>query len=650
MLLGILVALPSFAFAQTPPKPPPSNPPGAAATQPPEETARQVLQRAERLALARQTDAAIRLLQDWRARQGRNPRVTLRLARFLRDTGRWKELEELADEELKDLTGAEETALLRLLAEARFELGHRDEAIAQLRAILKAHPGEISYARMVASTLSRHEETAEAIGVLLQARETSGDPGVFAQQLGALYAKEDRVADAATEFLRVIQQTPRNYSLMRSRILDLIADHPPRREEVMEVVEKAATAGRKTARLQLLLGELRQRSGDDSGAWELVSPLIADPAMVMELFQVARAMLAESRLPDADPVESRRSLRLGQRILSGLIEGATLPKNLQGKAYDTLSRIWLALLENPSFPELPTPARREVLEGARQSILDMARLFPHDHRVTAALLRLGRSYVDLLHEPRSAIALFERIQVDPNASEVEIHAARVELGRAFMAAGDTTRARSLFETMGKDMSFVEGQGRAHYHLGQLDLMGGHFQRAKERFSAVAFESPSAGYTNDALDLALLLAEELMGKSDREGLSHYGRALYFRITAQEDSMRNELHAVARSNSPVLRARALFELAKNDADHGRDAAALRQIDLLVKEAPRSRPLVAALELKGDLLLRTGRPRAAFAAWEKLLNDHYDYVFLDRVRTKMRALKDAEPATGTDGKELP
>ena len=636
MVAGAAVAVPGVGNVRA--EPAVARPPEVAPAEVPPhpETPDRVLRRAQQLALSRQKEAAIRLLETWTEKEGDNPKVIRRLASLYRDTQNWDKLATLVQEQLKKGATGDETALRRLLAEAQFERGQRDEAIAGLRAILKVHPTEPSYARMVASTLSRHGENAAAIEILLEARRRENDPHSFAQQLGALYEKEGQPVEATRQFLLVIIKTPMNLSLMRTRILELYPKHPPQASAVMTEVEKAAAGYPAVPQLKVLLGEMRQLSGDEERAWEIISPLLANPSVLADLLQTAQAGISESRLPGADPVISRRSLRLSQKILEGLLQGNRLPKSLQARAYDALNRSWLALLENPTFEELPLKQQEEALSGAKATILEMARRFPHDQQITASLLRLARAYVDLLHQPEDAIKLYRRIQVDPNASEVEIHTARAGLGRAFMAAGDTTRARRLFEQMGSDMSFVEGQGRAHYHLGQLDFMGGRFEQAKDRLSVVAFESPSADYTNDALDLALLLSEELMGDNDEASLSHYGRALFFRIAAREDSLLLELEKVTRGNSPVLRARARYELAVDDFDHHRDKDASRQISRFLKEDSESRQLPAVLELQGDLFLREGREEAALASYDRLLMNHEDYIFLNRVRDKIRALR--------------
>jgi tetratricopeptide (TPR) repeat protein len=278
----------------------------------------------------------------------------------------------------------------------------------------------------------------------------------------------------------------------------------------------------------------------------------------------------------------------------------------------------------------------------------MTERFPEDQHTTASLLRLARAYVEILHRPADAIPLFERIQLNPNAGIAEVQLARVGLGQAYMAAGDTTAARVLFDRMGADSDFQDGQGRAHYHLGQLDFMGGQFESAKRRLSAVAFEAPSASYTNDALDLALLLGEEMMDTPDEVGLRHYGRALYWETVGDDAQRLEELKLMARESSTGLRARARYELARYWSEQGETELALREIERLLTDDLGSRQVPSALELQGDILRRAGRENAALASYETLLRDHEGYIFMDEVRDKIRALQRGDDAAAEG--ELP
>jgi tetratricopeptide (TPR) repeat protein len=189
-------------------------------------------------------------------------------------------------------------------------------------------------------------------------------------------------------------------------------------------------------------------------------------------------------------------------------------------------RSLIAVLDNDAFAGLPSGERGQWLEDSRLAVLEMNQRYPGNRMAEAATLRLAEVYTDGLGDADKAIELFDAVAQDPSASAENISLARIGLARAYVVAGDTLQAREAFIRIGTDTQNPSTQSRANYHLGLLDFMGGEFQQAEDRLKAVALKTPRASFTNDALDLAILIAEENFGGApDEEGLRMYGVMLY-----------------------------------------------------------------------------------------------------------------------------
>jgi tetratricopeptide (TPR) repeat protein len=331
-------------------------------------------------------------------------------------------------------------------------------------------------------------------------------------------------------------------------------------------------------------------------------------------------------------------LQLSARVLKGLLLSGSLPKTLEPRVYDSLNRTLLAMLENAHFAAMPQSQKLPVLEEARGLVLEMGERFPNSRVTSEAMLRLAGVYIDALRRPKEAATLYDSLYRSPSASREQVQLARIGLGRAYVAAGDTAQARTLFTQMAHDGEFREGQGRAHYQLGLLDFMGGSYRTAQERLSSVAIDAPSADYTNDALDLALILAEQILGKADEAGLSHYGNALYHRATFDDAAMLRELEAVAANASGALAERSLLDLARHHRERGQIDMALASLGRLSSTAARY--AAPGLELRADLLNDMGKPDEARALYERILVEYEGYVMMDAVREKIRALPAARP----------
>ena len=85
------------------------------------------------------------------------------------------------------------------------------------------------------------------------------------------------------------------------------------------------------------------------------------------------------------------------------------------------------------------------------------------------------------------------------------------------------------------------------------------------------------------------------------------------------------------------RARLDLATLHAEQGRVGPALVLLDRIASEAPDSRYTPSALDRKARILEDEGRAAEALATYEKILLEHEGYVLMDRVRDRIRLLRD-------------
>jgi len=610
----------------------------------------QLSRRVEILSRSGRTDQAIRILEERIESEGQlEDPLARRLARLYRDAGRWSELRDLL---LESVDGREEeldVGQARLLVEARFQTGQDEAALATLDRLLAADPEDGSLRRLVANVLSDHDRIDRAIEVLEEGRRLSEDPVEFAQLLGRFHAQRGTMADAVREYCLVIVASPLNVSLVRGQVLELSEEAPDQVPGMLDAARGMATAHPDVPQIGMVVAELQMVAGDADAAWRTLARLVSERDLSQELLRLALAGLADSRLPGSDPDVVLPRLRLSARVARAMLANETVPTSLEPRVYDTLVRSLLAILENDAFGRLDRAEQFDILDETRRSIIEMQQRFAGNKLTSAALLRLAGVYVDTLHEPDPAIELYGVLAADASSSREDVNHARLGLARAHVAAGDTLLARQMFETIGQDMGFVEGQGRAQYHLGMLDFMGGHLATAQDRLKAVAAEAPRAEYTNDALDLALVLVEqELSGSEDDAALRRYGEALYLKSTHQPAALLNTLTEIAEGDPGAVRERARLDLARLAVGAREPDDALIWTDRIASEAPASRYAAQALDLRGELLESLGRDDEALAVYERLVLDYEDYVLMDKVRDRVRSLRGSSDSP--EDEELP
>jgi tetratricopeptide (TPR) repeat protein len=600
--------------------------------------------RIEALSRSGRTGEAIEVLEERRERGTLSLSLSRRLLRLYRDVGQWSDIEEL----LLELTPDEaemDFGDLRQLAEARYRLERPDEARETLQRAIALDPEDASRLAVVANIYAQWGEVDRAIEVLLDGRERIGVPTEFAQSLSRHYARRGDRVDALREACLVVASGPLNLAIMRGQIVQLIQEDPSPGTDYLDAALSVRDAYPAVPQLGILVAEVALAVGEDDRAWQELRPLVAEPALSQDLLRIAIAGLADSRLPEADPEASLRRLGLSVRICRALLGNETLPRSLEPRAHDTLVRSMIAVLDNEAFAGLTADERGRWLEDSRLAVLEMNERYPGNRMAEAATLRLAEVYTDGLGDAEKAIQLFDAVAQDPSASAEHISLARLGLGRAYVVAGDTLRAREVFTRIGSDTGNPSAQSRAQYHLGLLDFMGGEFAESEDRLKAVALKSPRASFTNDALDLAILIAEENFGGApDEEGLQMYGAMLYQRATHEREAMRATLVEIAERDLSPVRDRSRLNLAEWHQSQGEPEVALYWIDRLVAEAPLSRDVPRALDLRAGLLLELGREEQARETLERILLEYEDYVMVDRVRDRLAGLRDPdEPVEG-------
>jgi tetratricopeptide (TPR) repeat protein len=612
-------------------------PAAAPAQQPEPPTAEEQLRRrVEALSRTGRTEEAIQMLETRREQDDLSEALVRRLVRLYRDAGRWEDVEALLlelepDESRMDFGG------LRQLADARFRLGREEEAEETLERAIALDPYDASRVAVVANIYAQWGDLDRAIEVLIEARERLDSPTEFAQSLSRHYSRRGDMVPAVREACLVVAAGPLNLAIMRGQVLQYVEDAPEQGKECLEAARSVQLDYPEVSQLGILVAEIALALGAEEKAWAELRPLVGAPELSQDLLRIAIAGLADSRLPDADAENALRRLRLSVRICRGLLGNESLPRSLEPRAHDTLVRSLISVLDNEAFAKLDPEARSLWLEESRLAVIEMNELYPGNRMSAAATLRLAEVYTDALGDADKAVELFDSVARDPSASAESILTARIGLARAYVVGGDTLRAREEFSRLALDTSSPSTQSRANYHLGLIDFMGGEYSQAEERLKAVALKSPRAEFTNDALDLAILIAEEEFGGApDEEGLKMYGVMLYQRATHQRAEMAATLTAIAERDMSPVRDRARLNLAEWNGERGDVDVALYWLDRLVEDSPMSRDVPRALDLRAGFLLEVGRDDQARETLERIVLEYEDYVMVDRVRDRLAELR--------------
>ena len=528
--------------------------------------------------------------------------------------------------------------LWRELATSLLAAGKPDSARIAIERFIEVNSNARSAAIVGLDLLMSAGQPALAVELVDSMRVALAEPRFMGRQRAIGLLGLDREAEAADEISTELRSNPYNYSLVRTELLEGPYRPGEHRKFLAALTIRAGEPGARGGEA-LLVANLLVADGQVDAALAQVEPLYAQPNLVMVLLQNCLTLTRELKLlTDGAQVQSAVDFLLP--VLERLAGPGNRDTIMRRRAADYLADVCETALELDRLG--PDPAASVERFGQK---LDVVRqVNPASERLYSSQIKLAAYTRDHLHDPAGAARRLEGMLLNLDLPTEGVALVRLTLGECYLAAGDTARGRVVLTRLGRDPQFREAGGHAHYHLARLDLAEGHYATARDRFAVIALDNPGAAYANDALDLGLIISEEMENPSGGPAvLALYAPAVYYDLTGQPDkrvgALEKFLHQAADRLDPEepqrLYEKAQYELAEAYIAHGRVDEALDLLDRAVAEHPDGRYPARALQLQGEVLWSVGRPVAARAAWERLLAQYPDYLFIDDVRDYLRAL---------------
>jgi len=528
--------------------------------------------------------------------------------------------------------------LWRELAVSLLAVSDVDSARVAVDHFIEVNPNQRSAAIVGMDLFLNSGHPAMAVGLIDSMRTVLNEPRFLGRQRAVGLLGMGEQEQAAAEISHELRHNPYNYSLVRTELLEgpyRPAEHRAfLKELIVRANEPAAKGGEALLVTNLLVAENRVPE-----ALEMVEPLYAKPNLVLVLLQNCLTMTRELKLlDDEDQITAAVDYLLA--VLGRLTDTPTVDLVMRRRAADYLADTCEIALELDRLG--PDPAHSVARFG---QLLDLVReVNPASERLYSSQIKLAVYTRDHLHDAAGAARRLEGMLLNPDLPLAGLALVRLSLGESYLAAGDTARGRVVLTRLGLDPKFRQAGGHAHYHLARLDLAEGHFATARDRFAVIALDNPGASYANNALDLGLIIAEEMDNPTGGPDiLALYAPAVYAELVARPDervaALENFVTVAGSRLDPEepqhLYEKALFELATIYAGNGRTDEALALLQRVVLEHPDGRYPARALHLRGELLQSGGRGSAAGAAWQQLLAQYPDYLFIDDVRDYLRAL---------------
>ncbi|MBK7702272.1 MAG: hypothetical protein IPI34_04935 [bacterium] len=435
------------------------------------------------------------------------------------------------------------------------------------------------------------------------------------------------MAEAASE----LAVNPLNLPLVREEMLDLLPGAAQRERAVAAL----AALDRDVPAARLLRADLLLRLGRADAAAAATADLADDPASAQVLLHAASILAKELPL-EPEPATTPRG-HLAARDAREAARLAAVPRGQQLKVLDLLAGV----CEDVLALDVPGPQQAAVAQRL-DGVLELVRArSPGSTRLYSARIRLAAYTRDVLGRPAEAAATLERLLVDLDLPLEGVALARLALGETYLAARDTARARTVLTRLGRSPQFRDAAGRAHYLLALLDFAQGGWETARDRLASVALDGSASDVANDALDLGLLIAEELMQPTGGPSrLAAYAPAVGAALVRDDAArLRESLQAFVRDagvtvDQDRLLDRVRLELAETLLRSGDADGAAQQCRLVAADHPSGPLAPRALLREGEALVAARREQDGRDVWERLLLQYPDALEAEDARLELRS----------------
>jgi tetratricopeptide (TPR) repeat protein len=586
---------------------------------------------------------AIRLGEQLQGEFPAEPRVENALLNLYRAERRVDKLLGLLQARLD--RNPDDIAAMRELGAHLISLKRQDEAMAVVQTTIRANPMDELRYRTAAVLFRSPRELDVAVDLYRQGRATIRQEGLFAAELAQLEESRGNYEAAIGEYILLVLDPERRSRAQRKieRLLERAEDKAPivaqidelrlRKPQDPAVQDIAATVYLQSGRHEDAMRAIQvaDRYAQDDGQHLLEfgrAALQADENEAADLDRVRAGVSALERLPKAHPrspliPESSRLMAGGLVLVARQVEEGDDRNKLLEKAVESLD----ASIEQDEFPEL----QRDALAMRAMILFE----------------ELGRK--------KEALATLE-VLVDRQRREGESHhMVQVQMGLVLAAMDSLTDARRVLQEIANTqvLELPEGsapgqrrnvpetiaRARALYHLADLDLIDEEFEMALTGFADLAEEAPEDRMANDCLDLALLLNEATFYDGP-ESLKVYARYRLALMRREPQTARACLEQIVEKHGEsTLHPIALFELATSYQDERKYDLALQRFANVVEQHAEHRLAPRALEAIGDIWLsHLGQPQTAQEQYERILLEYPDDLFVDGVRRKLLAARQA------------
>jgi tetratricopeptide (TPR) repeat protein len=361
-----------------------------------------------------------------------------------------------------------------------------------------------------------------AIKTFLEGRKLIKDDHAFVFELINLYRYKKMKDELTAESLKILEQQPDLLPMIKSslsRTYEGSQDYEALRSLLLKKVQKDP---QNTTLIDLLAWQYIQQKQFDLALVQYVALDRRSEGNGGKVFSLA-AILEENGAYDAAIKAYNYLIEKGNKSTYYIAARVALLKN-KGKQL---------LNQNTNQEEV-----REIILGYEKLLSE----FGYNTQTVFAIRELANLKAYYQNNLDGAQKLLEDVLSFPNVNPLTLASVKLELANIYILNNERWEAALLYGQIEKNLSNEPIAQEAKFKNAKLSFYNGDFTWAKAQLDVLK-ASTSQLIANDALDLSLLLQENLTFDTTGNALKIYAKADLYRFTNQPDKSLSVLDSLA-----------------------------------------------------------------------------------------------------------
>ena len=471
--------------------------------------------------------------------------------------------------------------------------------------------------RQLANDFYRFEAFDMAISAFLKGRKLFTDDNLFTFELLSIYRyKKDKVM-LVQEYLNILATTPQLLPQAQNAISSVFEDNKDYQLLQIALLKKIQKEPEVEVFNELLI-------------WQFIQQ--------QEYEMALRQLIAQDKRTKGD----------------GLLLYNTANTFVANKAYTTAIKAYEYILTKGSTSELYIDAKialvnikYELVVAGKfetQSIISLANEYQEiliqygkTPQTLFALKKLAYLQAYHLNDLNKAEANLEDALRITALQSIEVGQIKIDLANIYLLSKQPWEAILVYEQVAKQFENQPIGNEAKYQAAKLNFYVGDFKYAKSQ-ADVLKASTSALIANDALNLSLLISDNLLSKTDSLALIMYADADMLQFMNKSGQALNKLDSIDLKfpknslTDDILMAKAKIFI--KTSENTKAANALKEI---ITNHPKSIWTDDALFTLGDLLeKKLDNPEEAKKMYQQLMNDYPGSMFNAEARKRFRNIR--------------